>query len=80
MATPSIKAPSKKRWLREHLDMGNGFTPYMLVLPTILLILGVGGCSLLNSLWLSFLNDPPGPGTDWIGWSNYIELFMRSDS
>lgn len=79
MATPSIKAASKKRWLREHLDMGNGFTPYMLVLPTVLLILGVGGCSLLNSLWLSSLNDPPGPGTDWIGWSNYVELIMRSD-
>src|SRR5450755_26302 len=79
MATPSIKVPSKKQWLREHLDMGNGFTPYMLVLPTVLLILGVGGCSLLNSLWLSFLNNPFGPSAELIGWSNYIELFARSD-
>ncbi|HYU75850.1 MAG TPA: sugar ABC transporter permease [Ktedonobacteraceae bacterium] len=79
MVTQSVEVSRKKPSLRERLDVGNGFTPYLLVLPTILLILGVGGCSLLNSLWLSTLNSPPGPTAELIGWSNYIELFARSD-
>src|SRR5881628_791155 len=35
METQAVKAPAKMVTLRERLDLGSGFTPYILVLPTI---------------------------------------------
>ena len=79
MATQAIEVPSKKPSLRERLDLGNGFTPYFLVLPTVLVILVVAVIPILYSLWLSFLNSPPGPSVEFIGLSNYVQLFASSD-
>src|SRR5205085_10487481 len=53
-------------------------TPYYLVLPTILVILIGAFLPILNSLWLSFLNKPPGTGAEFIGLSNYIQIIGSS--
>jgi ABC-type sugar transport system permease subunit len=79
MATQAVEAPSKRPSLRERLDLGNGFTPYLLVLPTAFLTLAMAFTPILNSLWLSFLNNPPGPSAEFIGWGNYVQLFASSD-
>ncbi len=81
MATQAqtIEVPRKKRGLRDRLDLGNGFTPYLLVLPTLLLTLAVAVSPILDSFWLSFLDGPPGPGITFIGWSNYLQLIANSE-
>jgi ABC-type sugar transport system permease subunit len=79
MATQAVEVPSKRPSLRERLDLGNGLTPYYLVLPTVLVTL-VGVClPILYSLWLSFLNRPPGPSAQFIGLSNYVQLVASSE-
>jgi ABC-type sugar transport system permease subunit len=79
MATQAVEVPSKRPSLRERLDLGSGFTPYFLVLPTVLVTLAVAVCPILYSLWLSFLNSPPGPSAEFIGLSNYVHLLASSD-
>src|SRR5437764_630467 len=74
MATRAIEIPRKKPGLREFLDVGNGFTPYFLVMPTILVVLAIAVYPVLNAFWFSLLNSPPGPSAGFIGWSNYFEL------
>ena len=73
-----LSVARKKLSLRDRLDMGNGFTPYLLVLPTILLILGVGGCALLYSFWLSLLSNPFDSDSVLVGWGNYAQLLASS--
>ena len=79
MATQAVEVPSKRPSLRERLDLGNGFTPYFLVLPTALVILVVAFYPILNSLWLSLLDNPLGPSAKLIGLNNYFQLFASSD-
>src|SRR5258708_1401243 len=79
MATQAVEVPSKRPGLRERLDLGNGLTPYFLVLPTVLVTLAGVFFPILNSLWLSFLNRPPGPGAEFIGLSNYVQLVASSE-
>ncbi len=79
MATQAVEVPSKRPSLRNRFDLGNGFTPYFLVLPTVLVILAVAVIPILYSLWLSFLSSPPGPSVEFIGLSNYVQLFASSD-
>ena len=79
MATQAVEVPSKRPGLRERLDLGNGLTPYYLVLPTVLVTLAGVFFPILNSLWLSFLNRPPGPGAEFIGLSNYVQLVASSE-
>ncbi len=82
MATPAVEIPSTRprlRGLRAFLDVGNGFTPYFLVLPTIIVVLAVAVYPILNSFWFSSLNGPPGPATEFVGWSNYARLLASSD-
>jgi ABC-type sugar transport system permease subunit len=81
MATQAqtVEVPVKKRGLRERLDLGNGFTPYFLILPALLLTLTVAVSPILSSFWLSFLNNPPGPTAGFIGWSNYVQLIASSE-
>ena len=79
MATQAVEVPSKRPSLRERLDLGNGFTPYFLVLPTALVILVVAFYPILYSLWLSLLDNPLGPSVKLIGLSNYVQLFASSD-
>ncbi len=63
MATQAqaVEVPGKKRGLRGRLDLGNGFAPYFLVMPTLLLTLAVAVSPILSSFWLSLYNNPPGP-------------------
>src|SRR5205085_8217214 len=79
MATPAVKIPGTRPGLREYLDLGHGFTPYFLVLPTVLVALAVAFYPILNSLWFSFLNSLPGPSAVFIGWSNYVQLVTSSE-
>jgi ABC-type sugar transport system permease subunit len=79
MATQAVEVPTKRPSLRERLDVGNGFTPYFLVLPTIVVTLAGAVFPILYSLWLSLLDSTPGPGTEFIGWSNYVQLITRSE-
>ena len=78
MATRAVKIPIRKASLRQRLDLGNGLTPYYLVLPAVLVTLIGLILPILISLWLSFLNRIPGPGTQFIGLSNYIQLLTNS--
>ena len=79
MATQAVEVPSKRPSLRERLDLGNGFIPYFLVLPAVLVTLAVAVFPILNSLWLSTLNSPPGPSAELVGLSNYGQLIASSD-
>src|SRR2546422_11658515 len=79
MATQAVKVPRKRTSLRERLDLGNGFTPYFLVVPTVLVTLTVAVYPILNSLWFSSLDTLPGPSAAFIGWRNYVQLFSSSD-
>jgi len=78
MATRAVEIPIRKASLRQRLDLGNGLTPYYLVLPAVLVTLIGLILPILISLWLSFLNRIPGPGTQFIGLSNYIQLITNS--
>jgi len=79
MTTQAVEVPIKRPSLRERLDLGNGFTPYFLVLPTVLVILVVAFYPILYSLWLSLLDNPLSPSVKLIGLSNYVQLFASSD-
>jgi ABC-type sugar transport system permease subunit len=83
MATRAVEVPIKRQSLRERvrerLDLGNGFAPYFLVLPTVLVTLAVTVFPILYSLWLSLFDDPPGPSAGFIGLSNYLQLFGNSE-
>src|SRR5579872_3641375 len=79
MATQAIEVSTRRPTLRERLDLGNGFTPYFLVLPTVLVILAVAVYPILNSFWLSSLDSPPSPSAKLVGLSNYVQLFASSD-
>jgi ABC-type sugar transport system permease subunit len=79
MATPAVEVPRQRPRLWERLNVGNGFTPYFLVLPTVLVTLAGAVVPILYSLWLSLLNSPPGPSTEFIGVSNYVQLVASSE-
>src|SRR5437763_16443444 len=69
MATQAVEAPAKRVTLRERLDLGSGFTPYILVLPTIIVILAVAAYHNINSIWLSLLDNPLNPSANFVGFS-----------
>src|ERR1700730_9569 len=83
MATKAVEVPIKRQSLleriRERLDLGSGFAPYFLVLPTVILILAVAAYPILNSLWLSLLDNPLSPVAGFIGLGNYLQLFRSSE-
>ena len=78
MATQAVEVPAKKQTLRERLDLGNGFAPYLLVLPTVIVILAVAGYPILNSFWLSLLDNPLSPSASFAGLQNFVKLFQSS--
>ena len=79
MATQAIEVSRKRLSLRERLDLGNGLTPYYLVLPAVLVTVIGLFLPILISLWLSFLDRIPGTsGVEFIGLSNYIQLIANS--
>ena len=79
MATQAVEAPKQRVSLRERFDLGSGFTPYLLVLPTVLAILAVAAYPILNSLWLSLLDNPLSPSASFTGFSNFAKLFRSSE-
>ncbi len=79
MATQAVEVPSKRPSLWERLNVGNCFTPYYLVLPTVLVTVAGAVYPILYSLWLSLLNSLPGPSPQFIGVSNYVQLVTSSD-
>src|SRR6266851_8870994 len=79
MATQAVEVPIKRQSLRERFDLGSGFTPYFLVLPTVLVILAVAAYPILNSIWLSFLDNPLSPSANFIGLSNFAQLFRSNE-
>src|SRR5947209_12267800 len=79
MATQAVEVSTKRPSLRERFDLGSGFTPYFLVLPTVIVILAVAAYPILNSIWLSFLDSPLNPSAKFIGLGNYVQLFGSRD-
>ena len=71
MATQAVNvevaATSKRPTLRERLDVGSGYTPYILVLPTIIVILAVAGYPIVNSFWLSLQDNPLSANPSFVG-------------
>src|SRR5438105_6500937 len=80
MATQAVEVPTRRRQtLRERFDLGSGFTPYFLVLPTVIAILAVAAYPILNSIWLSLLDSPLSPSAKFIGLSNFVQLLGSHD-
>jgi ABC-type sugar transport system permease subunit len=79
MATQAVEVPSRRQSLRERFDLGSGFTPYFLVLPTVLVILAVAAYPILNSIWLSLLDNPLSPVANLVGLRNFAQLFGNSE-
>jgi ABC-type sugar transport system permease subunit len=74
----TVEVPRKKPSLRDRLDLGSGFTPYLLVLPVVILILAVAAYPIINSFWLSLLDNPLSPSANFTGLSNFSQLFGDS--
>jgi len=67
--------PVRKQTLRERLDLGSGIFPYFLVAPTIIIIALVAAYPIIDSVRLSFLNNPLIPsGSNFVGLRNYIQV------
>lgn len=79
MATQAVEVPTRRQTLRDRFDLGNGFTPYLLVLPTVVMILAVAAYPIINSVWLSMLDNPLSPSAHFVGLSNYVQLFANSE-
>jgi ABC-type sugar transport system permease subunit len=79
MATQAVEVPIKRRSLRERFDLGSGFLPYFLVLPTVIVILAVAAYPIINSFWLSLLDNPLSPAAKLVGLTNFVQLFASSE-
>jgi ABC-type sugar transport system permease subunit len=77
MATTTQTAgiSARKPTLRERLDAGNGTFPYFLVTPAIIIIALVAVYPIIDSLRLSFLDNPLTPtGSTFVGFRNYLQI------
>jgi trehalose/maltose transport system permease protein len=81
MATQAVEVATKEKGLslRERLDVGSGLTPYILVLPTIIVILAVAGYPIVNSLWLSLQDNPLSTSSNFVGLQNYAQVLGSSE-
>src|SRR6266496_4606585 len=79
MATQAVEAPIKRPSLQERFDLGNGFMPYFLVLPTVIVILAVTAYPIINSFWLILLDNPLSPAANLVGLRNFGQLFASSE-
>src|SRR5712692_8712279 len=77
MATQAVEVPIRRQSLRERFDLGSGFAPYLLVLPTVIVILAVAAYPILNSIWLSLLDNPN--SASFVGLRNYAQLLGDSE-
>ncbi|HET8851879.1 MAG TPA: sugar ABC transporter permease, partial [Ktedonobacteraceae bacterium] len=79
MATQAVEVPIKGQSLRERFDLGSGFAPYFLVLPTVAVILAVAAYPILNSLWQSLLDNPLSTAPSFVGLRNFVQLVGSSE-
>ncbi len=79
MATQAVEVPARRQTLRDRFDLGNGYSPYLLVLPTVIMILLVAAYPIINSIWLSMLDNPLSPNAQFVGLSNYAHLFSNNE-
>ncbi len=74
-----VQVAAKRPTLRERLDMGNGVTPYILVLPTVIVILVVAGYPIVNSFLQSLQDNPLSPSASFVGLQNYVTVLQSSE-
>jgi ABC-type sugar transport system permease subunit len=79
MATQAVEVPIKRRSLRERFDLGSGLMPYFLVLPTVIVILAVAAYPIINSFWLSLLDNPLSSFAHVVGLRNFAQLFASGE-
>ncbi len=61
-----------RSWWQKVRQQLNSVTPYLLILPSILFVLIIAIYPMIDSLLLSFLNDPLGPSHTFVGLDNYF--------
>ncbi len=77
MATQAAQAHVlvKKPGFFSRLDAGSGVLPYFLILPTIIIILLVAVYPIVDSIALSFLDNPLiATGSTFVGLRNYLQI------
>ncbi|GCE48116.1 carbohydrate ABC transporter membrane protein 1 (CUT1 family) [Thermosporothrix hazakensis] len=62
--------------LMDRIRMNGGFLPYILILPTLLLILVIAVYPMLDSIRLSMLHNPFAARPKFVGLQNYITVFQ----
>src|SRR5437762_4523213 len=66
---------TRRQKLAERLQSDTGLLPYLLVLPTLVVILVIAVYPILNSIWISFQENPLSPaGQAFAGLKNYIAV------
>ena len=76
MAT-TVQTTSKSPGLLERLNRGSGLTPYLLVFPAILIILVIAVYPILDSIYLSFIDNPLRSTAQFIGLQNYVQVLSN---
>lgn len=80
MATKAVGTPeSTEMTLMERIKLNGGFLPYFLVLPTILVILVVAVYPMLDSLYISVLDNPQASSPVFVGLSNYTHVLRDAN-
>jgi ABC-type sugar transport system permease subunit len=82
MATPALNVSRQGTMTRlsDRLGLQSGFLPYFLVLPTLLLILIIAVYPIVDSIFLSFLDNPlVAGGSTFVGLRNYAEIFASGE-
>lgn len=73
--TEVLLARKPRQSLRARFDLGSGVFPYFLVAPTIIIIALVAAYPIIDSVRLSFLNNPLIPtGSAFVGLRNYLQV------
>jgi ABC-type sugar transport system permease subunit len=74
MAAQVTETSTQKPTLWERVSMNGGLLPYVLVIPTIILILVIAVYPILNSIYYSFVDNPPPAAGTFVGLKNYIQI------
>jgi ABC-type sugar transport system permease subunit len=69
-ATPRRRSPT----LRERIDLIGGFRPYLLVLPTLLVILAIGVYPMLDAFLISVVDNPLVANPQFVQLENYMRV------
>jgi ABC-type sugar transport system permease subunit len=82
MATPALNIGRQRAVTRlsDRLGLQSGFLPYFLVLPTLLLIVIIAVYPIVDSIFLSFLDNPlVAGGSTFVGLRNYATIFANGE-